>query len=147
MIRFLRQSEDTKYSNLFNLFQEGLDKLSEDESIKNSTEIYLNVEKIKNADFSDLSADKKYSILLILMKNILPLINSNDLLTTEASKLNFQQTKVRYHLTKTNSENIKKILMPSQSVSHKAKLSLDLPSIKKFADKRFQIPNKPSVLY
>jgi hypothetical protein len=142
---------ERKYTSLFNLFQEGLDRLSEDESVRNSSELCLNVEKIKNADFSKLSSEKKYAILLIFMKNILPIINPTDLQTSELSKVNFQQVKVKYQLTKANNiENIvKRITGPSGSLSvtHKQKLSADLPSIKKIIDPRFKIPNKLSVLY
>jgi hypothetical protein len=142
---------ERKYTNLFNLFQEGLDRLSEDESLRNSSELCLNVEKIKNADFSKLSSEKKYAILLILMKNILPIINPSDMQTSEASKVNFQQVKVKYQLSKAiNNDNIfKRITGPSGSLSvtHKQKFSADLPSIKKIIDPRFKIPNKLSVLY
>ena len=56
-------NNEKKYRNIFTLFQEGLDKLAEDESIKKSTEVSLSVENIKNADFTILSSEKKYAIL------------------------------------------------------------------------------------
>ena len=142
---------EKKFRNLFNLFQDGLVKLSEDNSLKNSSEIYLNVENIKNGDFSDLSSDQKYAVLLILMKNLLPIINPHDLQSNESSTVNFQKVKVKYQLTKTNltDPSIKRITVPcgSKSVTHKQKLSIDLPNIKKIGDRRFVMPNKPSVLF
>ena len=143
-------NNEKKYRNIFTLFQEGLDKLAEDESIKKSTEVSLSVENIKNADFTILSSEKKYAILLLLMKNILPMINLNDLKFTDISKFNFEKVKVKFHFPKTKNldniiKNITSYPQGSKSVKHKQKFSLDLPNIKKLVDRRFVIPNKPSV--
>ena len=110
----------------------------------------LSVENIKNADFTILSSEKKYAILLLLMKNILPMINLNDLKFTDISKFNFEKVKVKFHFPKTKNldniiKNITSYPQGSKSVKHKQKFSLDLPNIKKLVDRRFVIPNKPSV--
>ena len=85
------------------------------------------------------------------MKNLLPIINPHDLQSNESSTVNFQKVKVKYQLTKTNltDPSIKRITVPcgSKSVTHKQKLSIDLPNIKKIGDRRFVMPNKPSVLF
>ena len=69
---------EKKYSGLFNFFEESLKLFFEDEEIKNNQEIYINIEALQNCDFNAFTKEEKYSILVILMKYLLPLINSNE---------------------------------------------------------------------
>ena len=74
----LKQIE-RKYYNIFTLFDEGLRHLSEEIQMSNSHEIYINIETIKKLDFESLPVEKKFSLLLLLMKKITPLIKIEDL--------------------------------------------------------------------
>jgi hypothetical protein len=49
--------------------------LYEDEELKNSKEIFINIEDIKLDDFENLSTSHKYSILMIFIKHLLPLVD------------------------------------------------------------------------
>ena len=69
---------EKKYSGLFNFFEESLHLFFEDEEIKNNKEIYINIESLQNCDFNIFTKEEKYSILVILMKYLLPLININE---------------------------------------------------------------------
>ena len=70
---------ERKYFGLFTFFEESLKLFCEDEEIKNNKEIYINIENLQKCDFTLFSKEEKYSILIILMKYLLPLINSSEI--------------------------------------------------------------------
>ena len=67
----------TKYKGLFNFLEEALNNFCMDEDIINNNNFYINIDKIKNCDFSSFSRQEKYALLILLMKYLLPLININ----------------------------------------------------------------------
>ena len=68
---------EKKYNGLLNYFEECLKLFFIDEDLKNNKNIYLNIDSIRRGDFSSLNKEEKYSVLIILMKYLLPLINSS----------------------------------------------------------------------
>jgi len=94
----LKQIE-RKYYGIFTLFDEGLNQLSKEISMGNSNEIYINLENMKKRDFIDLPAEKKFSMLLLLMKKITPLIKLDDLEDSNYLKLlDGSNIKVKSHM-------------------------------------------------
>ena len=63
---------EKKYSGLFYYFEDCLNLFFNDEDIKNNKEIFVNIDSIKKCDFTIFSKEEKYTILLILMKYLLP---------------------------------------------------------------------------
>lgn len=123
---------EKKYAGLFSFFEESLQKFFEDEDIKNNKEIYVNIDSLKQGDFSVFSKEEKYSILVILMKYLLPLINSNDDPINQSNTSNVS-LKFRYSQKYMDDPELKKVFaakgvrnaltMPNQSYE-------SLPSIK-----------------
>ena len=72
---------EKKYNGLFKYFEECLSLFFNDEDLKNNKNIYINIDSIKKGDFSLLNKEEKYSTLIIIMKYLLPLINSPNLNT------------------------------------------------------------------
>jgi hypothetical protein len=91
-----------KYINLYKFFEDQLDLFYEDEELKNNKEIFINLENLKQGDFSAFSNQEKYSILVILMKYLLPLLNASDLkvLSNSPSGINnVNNVNLKYHFS------------------------------------------------
>jgi len=76
-----------KYSELFLLFDEGLKKLSDEIQMNENNELYINLDTIKNGRFKDFPSEKKYTLLILFMKKLLPLIKPEDLQDSNYSKI------------------------------------------------------------
>ena len=150
-------NHEKKYLNIFNLFKEGLEKLTNDDDFNNIPEVQINLNEIKNSDFSNLSSDKKLSVLLIFIKYLLPLINQNDLVSNDNNKINnLLQVQLKFNNNKniqTSDSFSKKHIQSNRSqsiigpnISSNRIKTLELPRIKNSVDKRFQIPKYASVL-
>jgi hypothetical protein len=90
---------EKKNNSVFNLFEEGLKKVCEDPELKKAKEIYINVESVRDCDFSMLTAEQKYAVLIIFMKHMMPLVNQNNI-GAEFAKNNVNGVKMRYHFSK-----------------------------------------------
>lgn len=101
------QGYEKKYLGVFNLFEEGLKRLKDDDSLKNMNQIYLNIDSLKNGDYNCFTSDQKYSILVILMKNLIPLINPGDLSQSDFNNKNFDKIKLKYHYQNQNERSNK----------------------------------------
>ena len=70
---------EQKYKGLFNFLEESIDNFYRD--IKNNimkiNTIKIDVDHLKNFNFSDFSKEEQYSLLVLLMNYLLPLIYSN----------------------------------------------------------------------
>ena len=91
---------ERKYSGIFILFDEGLKQLANDEYVLNNSDIYVNFDSIINGDFSNFSNYEKYSLLVIMIKYIMPLLNPNDLIKSEYTSHNLENSKIRYQISK-----------------------------------------------
>jgi hypothetical protein len=137
-----------KQMKIIKLIEVALENLVNDESIKKDKEIYLNIEKVKNLDFSSLSKEKQYSLLMMLMKNLLPNINVNEL--NPSVKNNIINSTIKFKTSLSSIEDNKDFKLfirhnKSQSNFHKPKI-LDIVSIKKMKDKKLQIPKQLSII-
>ena len=135
------ENYENKYSGLFKFFEESLSLFYQDENLKKDNNIFINIESIKNCDFSCLNNETKYSVLIILMKYLIPLVTTN--LKEEIDNLN--QINIRFHndsekLSKKNSyslnknKNNKKFVMNTVGnfYNKKEKDKEYFPSIKSF---------------
>ena len=106
---------EKKYAGLFNFFEDSLQNFFDDDEIKNNQEIYVNIDALQKCDFNAFSKEEKYTILVILMKYLLPLINSND----SISKNNIGNVNLKFHYNNNNkfkdNEDLKKFANSSNS--------------------------------
>ena len=106
---------EKKYAGLFNFFEDSLQNFFEDDEIKNNQEIYVNIDALQKCDFNAFSKEEKYTILVILMKYLLPLINSND----SISKNNIGNVNLKFHYNNNSkfydNEDLKKFANSSNS--------------------------------
>ena len=64
-----------KYNGLFNFLEECLNNFFNDKEIMKNKKFYLKIDDIKNMDFNNFKKDEKYALLVLLMKNLLPLVS------------------------------------------------------------------------
>ena len=72
-------SLNNKYGNIMQLFEGVLVDIYEDKNMKNIKNIFINLEDFKQCNFDILSAEQKYSIIMLIIKYLIPLINPNNL--------------------------------------------------------------------
>ena len=142
---------EKKYSGLFNFFEESLHLFFEDEEIKNNKEIYVNIESLQKCDFTIFTKEEKYSILVILMKYLLPLINSNENSNFGNINLKFhnntnkkfieEMENKKYEIKNASSERSKK----HKKIINYSQTSIEsLPSIQNNRSLTLNINNNPS---
>jgi hypothetical protein len=68
---------DEKYKNLFNYFEKCIEQFYDDEEIKNNRNFNLRLDLIKKCDFTIFSKEEQFSLLIIIMKYLMPIINTN----------------------------------------------------------------------
>ena len=86
-----------KSSIIFDLIETGFKKLSEDKELKNSSQVFVDVENLKLAEFKNLNNEEKYSILTILLKYLLPLLDLDELEKLEYTNTVVKNVKMKYH--------------------------------------------------
>jgi hypothetical protein len=68
-----------KYGNIMQLFEGVLVNIYEDKNMKYIKNIFINLEDFKQCNFETLSSEQKYSIVLLIIKYLMPLINPHNL--------------------------------------------------------------------
>ena len=66
-----------KYKGLFKFLDECLNEFFNDEEIQNIKNVNINMESIRKFDFNDFNKEEKYSIFILLMNYLKPLLNFN----------------------------------------------------------------------
>lgn len=71
------QKYEKRYGGLFNFFEDCLNLFFKDEELNTKKDLYINIEQIKKCDFTAFSSEQKYSLLVLLMKYLLPIVSLN----------------------------------------------------------------------
>ena len=93
-----------RYSNILSLFDTVLEKIYK-ENIDDLKDIYLDFNEFNQCEFDKLSKEKKYSIIILLIQTILPLINENTL--PDNIKKNLRNTQTKFYLNETNDSSFR----------------------------------------
>ena len=91
---YLRNYEK-KFMGIINFLQDCLNKFFIDKELLSNREVNIHIEDIKKGDFSSLNKEEQYSILIILMKYLMPMVNQANL-NNEVKKVN--KVNLRFHL-------------------------------------------------
>ena len=141
---------NNKYTNIMQLFEEVLVNIYEDKNMKFIKNIFINLEDFKQCNFETLSSEQKYSIIILIIKYLIPLINPNNLPgkfkslfsgIEDVSFINGNAEKVNYLLS--NSSNISSSYKERNNI-HKAiktrikSSSSDFGRTQLFFDKKYQ---------
>ena len=92
---------ETKFKNIINLYKMAIDDLVNDQEFKNTKDGKGNINEIKKRNFDAFSKQEKYSILVYLLKNILPLVNTEEDEDINALKEQFEKVEIN-NKTRTN---------------------------------------------
>ena len=95
--KILRNYEK-KYSGLFNFFEDCLEQFFNDEELTNNQEIFVNIDSIRKCDFSNLNKEEKYSTLIILMKYLMPLMDSSNVLKQNQVNNSANNVNLKFYL-------------------------------------------------
>ena len=89
---------EKKYSGLFNFFEDCLEQFFNDEELVNNQEIFVNIDSIRKCDFSNLNKEEKYTTLIIIMKYLMPLMDSTNALKQQNSSNNINNVNLNFYL-------------------------------------------------
>ena len=95
---------NNRYSNILSLFDTALEKVYK-ENIEDLKDIYIDFNEFSQCNFEKLPKEKKYSIVILLIQIILPLINENTL--PENIKNNLKNTQTKFYLNETDDSSIR----------------------------------------
>ena len=70
---------NNKYGNIMKLFEDILIKIYEDKNMANIKNIFINLEDFKSCNFEKLSSEQKYSIIILIINYLIPLVNPNNI--------------------------------------------------------------------
>ena len=85
---------NSKYSNILKLFENALLEIYNSNSIENLNVIYTNLSDFSHCDFDKMTSQQKFSVLILLVKYIIPLINEEQISEVLKSTLNNVNTKL-----------------------------------------------------
>ena len=97
---YLRNYEK-KFLGIINFLQDCLNKFFIDKDLLSNHEVNIHIDDIKKGDFSALNKEEQYSILIILMKYLMPMVNQASL-NNEVKKVNKVNLRFRLPEIKTN---------------------------------------------
>ena len=102
-IEKILKNYEEKYSGLFNYFEECLKMFINDDELYNNKDIFVNLESMKKGDFTKLNNEEKYSVLIILMKYLMPLIHK----TEEINNINsLKNVNLKFHFINNDKNKI-----------------------------------------
>ena len=100
-IEKILRNYEKKYSGLFKFFEDCLDEFFNDEELTNNQEIFVNIDSIRKCDFSNLNKEEKYTTLIILMKYLMPLMDSSNVLKQSQGN-NINNVNLKFYMANKN---------------------------------------------
>ena len=101
-IEKILKNYEKKYSGLFNFFEDCLDQFLNDEELANNQEIFVNIDSIRKCDFSNLNKEEKYSTFIILMKYLMLLMDSSNVLKQNQNNNSANNVNLKFYLSDKN---------------------------------------------
>ena len=89
---------ERKYSGLFNFFEDCLEQFFNDEELVNNQEIFVNIDNIRKCDFSNLNKEEKYTTLIIIMKYLMPLMDSSNAIKQNQNNNSINNVNLKFYL-------------------------------------------------
>ena len=144
---------ENKFLGVFNFLEDSLNKFFIDEELLSNQEVNIHIDDMKKGDFSSLTKEEQYSILVILMKYLMPLIHQTNI-NNNIENINNVNLKFHFPIVKTNfpgERKFKKLYIKkpnfnfrSMSAENVSSLNnVDLPSLpNKLIDTNKIIKNK-----
>ena len=132
---------NNKYINIIKIFDEALEKIYKENEMDKINEIYIDIEDLKKCDFSKLTSEQKYSIITLLIKYLLPLINKENL--PQNLKNNIKKINTKFYFNEHNNSVFSSKSL-STSINGKIYNNSKTPKYKKiieFVDEKYNYNN------
>ena len=117
-IEKILRNYEKKYSGLFKFFEDCLEEFFNDEELANNQEIFVNIDSIRKCDFSNLNKEEKYTTLIILMKYLMPLMDSSNVLNQSQGN-NINNVNLKFYMANKNNfaddPDLKKLNLPKKN--------------------------------
>jgi len=98
---YLRNYEK-KFLGIINFLQDCLNKFFIDEELLSNREINIHINDLKQGDFTSLNKEEQYSVLIVLMKYLMPMVNqanmNNEQKRVNKINLKFKLPEIRTHI-------------------------------------------------
>ena len=98
---YLRNYEK-KFLGIINFLQDCLNKFFIDEELLSNREINIHINDLEQGDFTSLNKEEQYSVLIILMKYLMPMVNqanmNNEQKRVNKINLKFKLPEIRTHI-------------------------------------------------
>ena len=93
---------EKKFLGIINFLQDCLNKFFIDEELLSNREINIHINDLKQGDFTSLNKEEQYSVLIILMKYLMPMVNqanmNNEQKRVNKINLKFKLPEIRTHI-------------------------------------------------
>jgi hypothetical protein len=123
-IEKILRNYEKKYSGLFKFFEDCLEEFFNDEELANNQEIFVNIDSIRKCDFSNLNKEEKYTTLMVLMKYLMPLMDSSNALNQSQGN-NINNVNLKFYMANKNNfaddPDLKKLNLPKKNKYGKIK--------------------------
>ena len=90
-----------KFLGIINFLEDSLNKFFIDEELLSNQEVNFHIDDMKKGDFSSLSKEEQYSVIIILMKYLMPLIHQTNI-NNNIENINKVNIKFHFPVIKTN---------------------------------------------
>jgi hypothetical protein len=111
-----------KFNNIFNMYNDTLEKIYNEEINKEASDIKININDFKDAKFENMTPEQKYSILIKLINNISPIICKKDF-EENSFRNKVLKVKQKYNFIDTVNQSIFSQTQKSFEISEKNKSS------------------------
>ena len=93
---------EKKFLGIINFLQDCLNKFFIDKELLSNREINIHINDLKQGDFTSLNKEEQYSVLIILMKYLMPMVNqanmNNEQKRVNKINLKFKLPEIRTHI-------------------------------------------------
>jgi hypothetical protein len=145
---------EKKYSNLINYIDEILLDIYNDQNFNWLNDIYLDINDFKKCEFEKLSSQQKYSILVIIIQKLMPLIVNQNLLKENVlyvgnikTTFNFRNTNLNDNTTRNDSTLHTPTVMMSKNNFYNSIYSLNKINNNKKTLKKIFFDNENNTIF
>ena len=111
-IENILKNQNKKYSNLYNFLEQNLNNFFKDENIQKIKVQTINEESLKKLEFNNLTKEEQFSVLIILMKYLIPLISFEQNNQNNNNSFFINNYKIKHNF------NIKNKLLNQEKIKH-----------------------------
>ena len=133
---------ENKFLGIINFLEDSLNKFFIDEELLSNQEVNIHIDDMKKGDFTSLNKEEQYSVLIILMKYLMPLIHQTNL---NNNIENINKVNLKFHFPNINfpgERKFKKIYIKKPNYNFR---SMSAENVSSVNNRRLPALNRKSV--